>query len=288
MSRCWFVDDHRHLFEVQRLCEIVELPRSTFYAWATPSLSDSYLDDAWLANSIFDIHAASRGTYGAPRVRGQLRRHGRRVGRKRVARIMRELGLVGAHGRKRWRRGRPDTAPAGDLLDRDFTASCSNERWVADITEFACCDGKLFLAGIKDLHDRGLVGWSMGERQTTDLVVNALVMALARRQPDGEVIHHADRGPQFTSLEFTNRLADWKLQASYGSTGDCFDNAAMESFWGALKRELRHIHGRLESFTRSEMRTILFDHIEIFYNRQRHQTGLDDRTPAEVYAAAVA
>jgi len=101
---------------------------------------------------------------------------------------------------------------------------------VADITEFACVDGKLFLAGIKDLHDRGLVGWSMGERQTTDLVVNALVMALARRQPDGELVHHADRGAQYTSLEFTNRLADWKLQASSGSTGDCFDNAAMESF----------------------------------------------------------
>ena len=128
----------------------------------------------------------------------------------------------------------------------------------------------------------------MGERQTTDLVVNALVMALARRQPDGDVIHHADRGSQFMSLEFTNRLADWKLQASYGSTGDCFDNAAIESFWGTLKRELRHIHGDLERFSRSELRTILFDHIEVFYNRQRHQAGLGHRTPAEVYAAAVA
>ncbi|MEM1332745.1 MAG: IS3 family transposase [Actinomycetota bacterium] len=288
MSRCWFVDDHRHLFEVQRLCELVELPRSTFYAWDNPTLSDTYLADAWLANEIFDIHTASRGTYGAPRIRGQLRRHGHHVGRKRVARIMRQLGLVGAHGRKKWRRGKPNTAPAGDLLERDFSAARPDERWVADISEFACCDGKLFLAGIKDLHDRTVVGWSMGERQTTDLVVNALVMALARRQPDGEVIHHADRGPQFTSLEFSNRMTDWKLQASYGSTGDCFDNAAIESFWGALKRELRHIHGDLERFSRSEMRTILFDHIEVFYNRQRHQAGLAHRTPAEVYAAAVA
>ena len=141
MSRSWFVDDHRHLFEVQRLCELVELPRSTFYAWDTPTLSDTYLDDAWLASEIFDIHTALPGTYGAPRVQGQLRRHGHLVGRKRVAR-------------------------------------------------------KLFLAGIKDLHDRTVVGWSMGERQTTDLVVNTLVMALARRQPDGDVIHHADGGSQ--------------------------------------------------------------------------------------------
>ena len=136
MSRCWFVDDHRHLFEVQRLCELVELPRSTFYAWCTPTISEAFLDDAWLANEIFDIHTASRGTYGAPRVRGQLRRHGRHVSRKRVARIMRQLGLVGAHGRRKWRRGRANTAPAADLLERDFTATAPDERWVADISEF--------------------------------------------------------------------------------------------------------------------------------------------------------
>src|SRR6185437_10635565 len=111
----------------------------------------------------------------------------------------------GVHGRKRWRRGRRDVAPAPDRLERDFTASRSNERWVADITEFHCRDGKLFLAGIKDLYDQGLAGWSMGECQTTDLVVNALVMALPRRAPDGELIHHADRGSQYTSLEFSNR-----------------------------------------------------------------------------------
>ena len=125
----------------------------------------------------------------------------------------------------------------------------------------------------------------MGERQTTDLVVNALVMALARRQPAGDLVHHADRGSQYTSLEFTNRLGDWKINASYGSTGDCFDNAAMESTWAAIKRELLHIHGPFEQFTRSQMRTILFDHIEVFYNRQRHQARLGHHTPAQTYAA---
>lgn len=280
-----FVSDHAGEYPVKRLCELVGVPRSSFYEWANRPLSDHLLDDAHLANAIFDIHQASRRTYGSPRVEGQLRHRGRSHSRKRVARIMAECGLVGAHSRRKWRRGRPDTAPAPDLLERDFTAERSDQRWVADITEFRCRDGKLYLAGIKDLHDRGLAGWSMGERQTTDLVVNALVMALARRQPAGDLVHHADRGSQYTSLEFTNRLGDWKINASYGSTGDCFDNAAMESTWAAIKRELLHIHGPFEQFTRSQMRTILFDHIEVFYNRQRHQARLGHHTPAQTYAA---
>jgi transposase InsO family protein len=178
-----FVSEHAGSYPVERLCELVEIPRSSYYEWVSRRLSDHYVDDAWLANDIRDIHLATRRTYGAPRVEGQLRHRGKHHSRKRVARIMAECGLVGAHGRRKWRRGRPDTAPAPDLLDRDFNASRSNERWVADITEFRCRDGKLFLAGIKDLHDQGLAGWSMGERQTTDLVVNALVMAHAVRPP---------------------------------------------------------------------------------------------------------
>ncbi len=191
-----FVSEHASAYPVQRLCELVDVKRSSYYEWVSRSLSDHYVADAWLANDIYDIHVATRRTYGAPRVEGQLRHHGRCHSRKRVARIMAECGLVGAHSRRKWRRGRAITAPAPDLLERDFTARRSDERWVADITEFHCRDGKLYLAGIKDLHDQGLAGWSMGERQTTDLVVNALVMALARRTPDGELVHHADRGSQ--------------------------------------------------------------------------------------------
>ncbi len=283
-----FVSEHVDQFPVQRLCALVEVARSSFYEWASRPLSDHALEDAWLANEIHDIHVASRCTYGSPRVHGQLRNRGRRHGRKRVARIMAECGLVGVHGRKHWRRGKADTAPAGDLLERDFTAERSNQRWVADITEFACLDGKLFLAGIKDLCDQGLPGWSMGERQTTDLVVNALVMALARRVPEGDLLHHADHGSQYTSLEFTNRLADWNVTASYGTVGDCIDNAAMESTWATIKKEIRHIWGPWEQLTRSQLRTILFEYIEVFYNRQRHQARLDHRTPAEAYAPAKA
>ena len=269
-----------------KLCAAVELSRATFYRWLDARPSDRLIDDAWLANDIVDIYRRSRGTDGSPSVWGQLRRAGTRVGEKRVARSMAELGRVGAHSRKRWRRGR-GTAPAGDLLERDFTAPVSDLRWVADIAEFACCDGKLFLAGIVDLHDRGICGWSMGQRQTTDLVGNALVMALARRHPTaGELTHHADRGPQYTSLEFANRMTDWRITPSCSRTGTCFDNAAMESTWATIKREVRHLHGDWTSLTRSELRTILFDYIETFYNRDRHQAGLDHRTPAETYAAS--
>ena len=203
---------------------------------------------------------------------------------KRVARLMATEGLAGVHGRRRWRRGKPNTAPAPDLLGRDFTADASDERWVADITEFACWDGKLYLAGIKDLHVQSIVGWSMGQRQITDLVVNAVVMALGRRHPDDELIHHADRGSQYTSLEFSTRLADWGIAPSFSRAGNCFDNAAMESTWATIKRELRHIYRDWSQTTRSQLRTALFAHIETFSNRQRHQARLGHRTPADVYA----
>ena len=235
MTRCWFVDDHRADYPTSLLCELVELPRASFYRWLNPSLSDRYIDDAWLANEIVDIHRASRCTYGSPRVWGQLRRNGIRVGPKRVARLMAEIGLVGAHSRRKWRKGRANTAPAPDLLERDFTAPASDLRWVGDITEFKCVDGKLFLAGILDLHDRSLAGWSMGERQTTDLVVNALVMALGRRNPDRDLIAHQDRGTQYTAIEYANRLTDWNIAASYGSTGDCYD---CEDPWAGSSSDL--------------------------------------------------
>lgn len=252
-----FVSEYAGEYPVTRLCVLVEVPRSSFYAWRHRAPSSRDLDDEVLAEAIVEVHRASKGTYGAPRIHGQLRHRGFRVSRKRIARLMAAHGLVGVHGRR---------------------------RWVADITEFACWDGKLFLAGIKDLHDQSIVGWSMGVHQTTDLVVNALVMALGRRHPDSKLIHHADRGPQYTSLEFSTRLSDWGIAPSYSRTGNCFDNAAMESTWATIKKEIRHIHGPWSEMTRSQLRTILFTYIETFYNRNRHQARLGHRTPAAVYA----
>jgi transposase InsO family protein len=286
VSRFRFVEEHQAGYPVKRLCELVEVSRSGFYAWRGRPASLRERADGELVVEIRSIHERSRGTYGAPRVTGQLRRAGRHHGTKRVARLMRMHNLVGAHARRHWRRGRANTAPAADLLERNFTAPAPDERWVGDITEFATGDGKLYLAGILDLHDRTLVGWSMHERATTDLIINALVMAIGRRAPHGEVVHHSDRGSVYTSLRFANHLEDHGLVASFGSTGDAYDNAAMESFWATLKRELAWIHQRRRWSSRAELRAALFDYIETFYNRQRHQAGLDHRTPSEVYAAA--
>lgn len=286
MTGCRFVHDHQAEHAVKDLCRVIDLPRSTYYAWLNHQPSQRAWDDNALLDEIKDIHALSRHTYGAPRILGQLRHRGHRVGRHRVARIMGEHGLVGVHGRKKWRRGKPDTAFAPDLLERDFSATRPDERWVADISEFHCFDGKLFLAGIRDLFDKALVGWAMGERQTTDLVVSALVMALSRRRPDAELVHHSDKGPQYTSLDMANRLSDWGLSASFGSTGDAYDNAAMESFWATAKREIEFLHGPARQLTRSQLRTIIFEYVEVFYNRERHQAILGHLTPAEYYATA--
>lgn len=176
------------------MCELVEVPRSSFYAFVnrTPSARD--IADAALLETIRDIYQRSRNTYGTPRVYGQLRRTGHRVARSRVARLMRANDLVGAHASKKWRRGRPDAGGLPDLLQRNFTASAPNQRWVADVTEFPTGEGKLFLAAVRDLFLRGIVGWDTSARQNTVLVVSALTMALTRNGNPAEVIHHADKG----------------------------------------------------------------------------------------------
>ena len=291
MIRFRFVDDHRHVYDVKRMCALVEVPRSSFYDWAagpTAAVQARADADAGLTAAIEQVWRDSRRTYGWPRVWGQLtRRRGMTVSRRRVARIMREHGFVGAHTRKKWRRGRPDVAPAADHLQRVFSAERPNLRWVADITEFPTGEGKLHLAGIRDLCHRGIVGWATNEHQDAALVVEALTMALGRTAPDPDgLIHHSDKGSQYTSLDFVMAAGHAGLQLSFGSTGDCFDNAAMETFWATLKREIAHIRGPVGIWfeTRAAARSYLFEFIEVFYNRQRHQAGLGHLTPAE-YAA---
>jgi transposase InsO family protein len=213
---------------------------------------------------------------------GQLRRRGYLVTRKTVAKLMRQQGYVGAHTRKRWRRGHRDVAQFGDWLNRQFHAEQPNERWVADITEFSTGEGKLFLAGIRDLCHRGIVGWAIGEHQDAALVVDALTMGLGRTAVDADgLVHHSDKGTQYTSNEFVMAAGHARLQLSFGSTGDCFDSAAMETFWARLKTEIAWIRGSTHFDTRDQARRYLFEFIEVFYNRQRHQTGLGHLTPAE-------
>lgn len=285
MIRFRFVEDHRDLYEVKRMCELAEVSRQGYYDWRKRPLSARAEADAELLEEIRTIHRDSRGTYGAPRVYGQLRRRGRQVGCKRVARLMRADGLMGAHVRKKWRRGRPDVAPAPDRLNRQFAAARPNQVWVADISEFPTGEGRLHVAGVRDLCHRGLVGWAMGAHADAELVVDAVVMALGRCTPDPDgLVHHSDRGSQYTSLDFCTAVDLAGLQISFGSTGDCYDNAAMETVWSIIKREIAWIRGSIYFETRDQARLYLFEFIEVFYNRQRHQSVLDHHTPAEFAA----
>lgn len=276
-----FVSKHRDTYPVARLCRVVGINRAGFYKWISHVPSVRQVADSALLVTIKAIYKASRNTYGAPRILGQLHLKGHRVSQKRVARLMAENGIIGVHTRKKWRRGRPDVGSSPDLVNRDFTADRPDELWVADITEFPTHQGKLYVAAILDVATTQIVGWSMAVSQTADLVVDALVAAVTRRNITGPLIHHSDRGTQYTSLLFTSRLESLELLPSLGSIGDCFDNAKMESFWATMKREIAWTTG-IETFdTRDELRTAIFDYIEVFYNRQRHQAGLGHLTPYE-------
>jgi transposase InsO family protein len=279
VSRFRFVSDHRGAYGVKRLCRILEVSRSGFYAWASRPPSDRTVRDTELTELITQVHERSRRTYGSPRIHAELRRLDQRCSRKRIARLMRISGLVGVHARRRWRRGRPDVAPAPDLVNRRFDPVGVDRVWAADVTQFRTGEGWLYLAGVIDLYSRRIVGWSMSARPDTDLVTDALIMAFQRRRPDRRVVHHSDRGAIYTSLAFGHRLADYGLAQSFGSTGDCYDNAAVEAFWATLKRELSWIHQRSTWATRDQLRGALFDYIEAFYNPERIQRRLDHHSP---------
>ena len=281
MSRFRFVSEHRHAFGVKRLCRVLEVSRSGFYAWQGRPPSARAIRDAELGGLIVEVHQRSRRTYGAPRVHAELRRLDQRCSRKRVARLMRDAGLVGVHARRRWRRGRPDTAPAPDLVNRRFDPPGQDRVWAADVTQFRTGEGWLYLAGVIDLYSRRVVGWAMSNRPDTDLVTDALIMAFQRRRPDRRVVHHSDRGAVYTSLAFSHRLAERGLAQSFGSTGDAYDNAAVEAFWATLKRELAWIHQRTTWNTRAELRTAVFDYIEAFYNPERIQQRLGHHSPTD-------
>lgn len=289
MSRCRFVEDHRADYPVNKLCVLAEVSRSAYYRFRDPAPSDRLLADHALLEPIVEIHERSQRTYGRIRITGQLvERRGMLVNHKRVRRIMREHGIVGVQRRKKaGKRSDHGTAAfAPDLLQRDFTASRPDQRWVADITQFDTREGWLYLAAIKDLFSGAIVGWSTSPRRTAELVVDALVAAITRRQPVGDVVHHADHGSQYTSMRFADAAADARVALSYGTIGDAYDNAAMESFFATLKTELEHIHGPGIWPDRTTLRAALFDYIEVFYNRSRHQARLGHRTPAEVQATA--
>jgi transposase InsO family protein len=288
VTRFRFVSDHATNYGVKRMCGVLKVSRSGYYDWKKRPLSAHATRDAELETLICEIHQRSRTTYGAPRVHAELRRLDQRCAKKRVARLMAANRLVGAHSRRKWRRGRPDVAPAPDLVNREFTASRPDEIWAADVTQFWTTEGWLYFAGVIDLYSRRVVGWSMSNSPDADLVIDALLMGFQRRRPDQKLIHHSDRGAVYTSLAFGNRAAELGITRSFGSTGDCYDNAAVESLWATLKRDLNWIYGRKTWTSRDLLRSAVFDYIEGFYNPERIQKRLGYRSPADFESASVA
>ena len=266
---------------VSLLARVLGVSRAGFYAWQKRPPSERALTDATLTERISKIHDETDGIYGAPRIQAELAdEHGVRVGRKRVARLMRAAGLEGV-SRRRYRVG--TTSPGGeapaapDLVQRDFSADEPNQLWFADITYVPTWQGWLYLAAVVDACSRYCVGWSMRDDLKADLVYDALGMAVTRRRPDPELIHHSDRGSQYRSLVFGKLLAESGIAASMGSRGDAYDNAAMESFNASIKTELIN---RRRFKTKDEARSAIFHYIEVFYNPRRRHSALGQKSPA--------
>jgi putative transposase len=282
------IDAEKPHHAVSRLARALGVSRSGYHAWRHRRPSARCLADAALAERIEAIHEATDGIYGAPRIHAELSdAHAIRVGRKRVARLMRRLGIEGVAAQRR-PRNRPcgmEAPAAPDLVKRDFTATAPNQLWVADITYVPTWEGWLFLAVVIDAFSRRCVGWSMRNDLRAELVVDALGMAITRRKPADGVVHHSDRGSQYASLAFGATLRDSGVLASMGSRGDAYDNAAAESFMATIKKELIY---RKTFKTRNAARLAIFDYIERFYNPLRRHSTLGQKSPIDYEMAAAA
>jgi putative transposase len=277
-----FVERERARHHLTTLCRLLGVSPSGYRAWAHRRGSPRAYADAGLLETIRAIHDASRRTYGAPRVQAQLRAAGITVGRKRVARLMRQAGLVGVHRRRRARPAprRPlrSATTAPDLVRRNFSASGPDRLWVADITYLPTGAGFLYLAAIVDAFSRRVVGWSMAGHLRAELVITALDAALDARRPAAGLVHHSDRGTQYTSLALGARLAEAGIAPSMGAPGTAYDNALVESFFASLETELID---RSAWSTHGQARLAVFDWIERFYNRVRRHSALGYLSPEE-------
>jgi len=279
-----FVAAHQGEYPVTRQCGVLGVSVSGYYAWRQRQPSARQQADADLLAQIRAVHQASRGLYGSPRVHAALRQAGIRCSRKRVARLMRQAGL---HSRRRPRRrirttDRQHTCRvAPNRLQRDFSATAPNQKWVGDIVAIWTSEGWLYLAALLDTFSRRIVGWAMGPQRDEVLVTAALQMALAQRVLDGELIHHTDRGSQYTADDYRALLAAHGITVSMSDQGDPYDNAMMESFFSTLRAECTD----LQRFsTRHLARSVVFEFIEVFYHRQRLHSALGYSSPVQFEA----
>lgn len=266
--------------DVAVTCRVLKVSRSGYYEWRGRPRSGRDQDNELLVKYIEQIHADSRGTYGAPRVHAELTLGlGMPVNRKRVERLMRQAGIQGLYRRRRHATTvqDPDAEPAADLVNRRFTVTAPDRLWITDITEHPTDEGKIYCAAVMDAYSRLIIGWSIADHMRTELVTDALGMAIMRRKPDNDTtILHSDHGSQYTSWAFGQRLRTAGILASMGTVGDCYDNAMMESFWATLQLEI------LDSKpwkTRDELANAIFEWIECWYNPKRRHSSIRMRSP---------
>ena len=276
-----FIASEQANFAVRTLCRVCKASRSAYYNWAKAGdgPSEATLEEARLANLIWDVFWASRGRYGSPRVCAELWRQGVQANHKTVEALMASLGLQGLSGRRKLRTTRQDprATPAPDLVERNFSAEAPNELYVGDITYIPTDEGYCFMASVLDVSSRLLAGWSVQSHMRTSLCTDALLAALGRRGSLAGATFHSDRGCQYTSGEFKDACEKLGITQSMGSVGDSYDNAMAEALWSSLKRELVDVsHFR----TISEARAAIFEWV-IWYNRRRVHSSLGYVTPEE-------
>jgi len=282
MSRYRFIDAEKATYPIALLCRVLRVARAGYYAWRRRGPSARAQADATLTVQLVQLHTASRATYGAPRLHADLAAAGTGVGRKRVARLLRLAGLRGVSRRRRvprTTRADPAAIPAPNVLKRQFVAAAPDRCWVGDITYLPTSEGWLYLASLVDVYSRRVVGVALADHLRTELALEALQLALGQRHPQpGMLVHHTDRGCQYTARAYQDVLEEHGITPSMSRRGDCYDNALAESFNATIKAELVT---RTRWPTRQEARAAVFEWITVFYNRQRRHSSLGYQTPVQ-------
>jgi transposase InsO family protein len=280
-----FIKDSLCDFPVELACDVLQVSRSGYYAWRDRPASAQQVRRQDLAGKIQAAHEENRCVYGSPRIHQVLKAQGESVCENTVAKVMAQRGIRAKTRRKfvpRTTDSKHANPVATNRLDRQFEADGPDRKWVVDITYVPTGQGWLYLAGVMDLCSRRIVGWSMADHMRSELVSDALKMAIAQRSPGQGLLHHSDRGVQYASEDYQHLLASSGMICSMSGRGDCWDNAVMESFWGTLKSELVH---HQQYATREEARQSIFEYIEVFYNRKRLHSALGYQSP-EAFEAA--
>lgn len=274
------IDSLQERYPISVLCAALGVSTSGYYEWRSRPVSARRRANQRLVSEIRVLHAESFGSYGSPRIHAALKRRGRSIGRERVRRLMRENQIVGRHRKRRCRTTDSNHAMpiAPNLLQQNFVCEAPNTVWLADISYLPTDEGFLYLAGMKDLCTRKIVGWSMSATIDAQLVVDAMDMAIARQRPSAGLIVHSDRGSQYASVHFRGKLAEHHMRQSMSRRGNCYDNAPMESFFSSLKGEYLD-HQRFA--THAEARAAVFTYVETFYNRVRLHSSIGYRPPNE-------